>query len=252
MSAHDHFRGHWQVPSSRLGGSGSVVAYGSYGRPFVVFPSEQGSAWDFADNGMVDAVDGLLAGGRVKLYCVDSHDATSWSDRSKSAEERARSHLDYEAWLTDDVIPAIWGDCGGRLDVGTIGCSMGAFHALLLALRKADYVDRSLSLSGSYDPSHWQSWGDRGTDAYFTNPTDFVPRLEGGHLDWLRSRLWLTLVVGQGRWEDTTGALPSTRHMAGLLQEQGLHCDLDVWGHDVPHDWPSWRNQLAHHLPRLA
>ncbi len=26
----------------------------------------------------------------------------------------------------------------------------------------------------------------------------------------------------------------------------------DLWGHDVPHDWPSWRAQIAHHLPRFV
>lgn len=31
------------------------------------------------------------------------------------------------------------------------------------------------------------------------------------------------------------------------------HCRyLDLWGHDVPHDWPSWRAQLAHHMPRFC
>jgi esterase/lipase superfamily enzyme len=28
--------------------------------------------------------------------------------------------------------------------------------------------------------------------------------------------------------------------------------ELDVWGHDVPHDWPAWRAQIAHHLPRFV
>jgi esterase/lipase superfamily enzyme len=31
-----------------------------------------------------------------------------------------------------------------------------------------------------------------------------------------------------------------------------LRHELDLWGHDVPHDWPSWRAQLAHHLPRCC
>ena len=70
--------------------------------------------------------------------------------------------------------------------------------------------------------------------------------------DWLRSRLSVLLVVGQGMWEDSTGALPSTRHMAALLTGKGIRCDLDVWGYDIPHDWPSWRAQLAHHLPRFC
>ena len=62
----------------------------------------------------------------------------------------------------------------------------------------------------------------------------------------------IVLVVGQGQWEDTTGALHSTRSFASLLDSKGLRCELDVWGHDVPHDWPSWRAQLAHHLPRFV
>jgi len=50
----------------------------------------------------------------------------------------------------------------------------------------------------------------------------------------------------------TTGALESTKHFAGLLREKGLNVELDLWGHDVIHDWPSWRDQIAHHLPRFC
>jgi esterase/lipase superfamily enzyme len=107
-------------------------------------------------------------------------------------------------------------------------------------------------MSGNYDPSSWHGWGEQGEAAYFANPVRFVPGLHGDHLDWLRSRLSVLLVVGQGQWEDTTGALPSSRHMAALLRDKGIRIELDEWGHDVPHDWPSWRRQLAHHLPRFC
>jgi S-formylglutathione hydrolase FrmB len=53
-------------------------------------------------------------------------------------------------------------------------------------------------------------------------------------------------------WEDTTGALESTRAFGALGAEMGLRVETDLWGHDVPHDWPSWARQLAHHLPRFA
>jgi esterase/lipase superfamily enzyme len=76
--------------------------------------------------------------------------------------------------------------------------------------------------------------------------------LHGDHLDWLRSRLSVLLVCGQGQWEDTTGSLESTRRMAQLLTAKGVRHEIDLWGHDVPHDWPSWRAQLAHHLPRFC
>jgi esterase/lipase superfamily enzyme len=81
---------------------------------------------------------------------------------------------------------------------------------------------------------------------------DYVGHLGGDHLDWLRGRVSLLLVCGQGQWEDTTGALDSTRRLAALLQSKGIRCELDLWGHDVAHDWPSWRAQFAHHLQRFC
>ena len=74
----------------------------------------------------------------------------------------------------------------------------------------------------------------------------------GCSIQWLRGRASLLLVCGQGQWEDTTGALPSTRQFAALLASKGIRHELDLWGHDVPHDWPSWRAQLAHHMPRFC
>jgi esterase/lipase superfamily enzyme len=167
-------------------------------------------------------------------------------------EDRARRHAEYEQWIVDSVLPFLWDDCGGVTEVGTIGASMGAYHALTFALRRADLFPLSISLSGNYDPSSWHGWGEQGEAAYFANPMQFVPGLGGDHLDWLRSRLSVLLVVGQGMWEDTTGSLESTRRMAWLLQEKGIRCELDQWGYDVPHDWPSWQRQLAHHLPRFC
>ena len=79
-----------------------------------------------------------------------------------------------------------------------------------------------------------------------------MPDLHGDHLDWLRRAVPSVLVCGQGMWEDTTGALDSTRTLAGLLAEKGIPHELDLWGYDVAHDWPWWRRQLAHHLPRIC
>jgi esterase/lipase superfamily enzyme len=231
---------------------GRVVRYGHWGRPVLAFPTERGGAYDFADRGMVDAVGGLLEAGRIKLYCVDSGDGASWAATDLPLEERARRHAGYETWIVDRVVPYLRADSGDAADVIAVGCSMGAYHALNFALKRADLFPLALCLSGNYDPSSWHGWGERGEAAYFNNPVDYVPNLHGEHLDWLRDRLSVLLVCGQGQWEDTTGSLDSTRLMARLLVDRGLRCELDLWGHDVPHDWPSWRDQLAHHLPRFC
>jgi esterase/lipase superfamily enzyme len=230
-----------------------VIRYGHFGRPVIVFPSEQGRAWDYESNGMVDAVADLVEAGRVKLYCVDSFDGDSWSDTGSPLEERARRHQAYAGWITDHVVPLIRGDSPGSDGYVATGCSMGAFHALNLALTRADLFPVAICQSGSYDPSRWHAWGERGDAAYFNNPTDYVPQLHGEHLEWLRSRVQILLVAGEGPWEThPTESLPQARQMAGLLAERGIPHELDIWGHDSAHDWPWWRKQIAHHLPRFC
>jgi esterase/lipase superfamily enzyme len=234
------------------GARATVAVYGHYGRPVLVFPTEGGNAREFAENGMVAAVGDLIDAGRVKLYCVDSFDAGTWSAGDLPLEERARRHGEYESWILDAVVPHIRVDSGEVAEMATAGCSMGAFHALNFAFKRADLFPLALCLSGNYDPAAWRPWGERGDALYFNNPTDYVSHLNGDHRDWLRSRLSILLVCGQGRWEDTTGALESTRRMAGLLALQGVPHEFDLWGADSPHDWPSWRAQLSRHLPRFC
>ena len=237
---------------SPAGDRGSVAVYGHYGRPVLVFPTEGGYAGEFADHGMVAAVGDLIDAGRVKLYCVDSFDGGTWSAADLPLEQRAMRHGAYESWILDAVVPHVRDDSGGTAEMVAAGCSLGAFHALNFAFKRADVFPLALCFSGNYDPTTWRGWGEQGDALYFNNPIAYVANLHGDHLDWLRSRLSLLLVCGQGQWEDTTGSLVSTRRMADLLTAKGIHHEMDLWGYDVPHDWPSWQAQIAHHLPRFC
>jgi esterase/lipase superfamily enzyme len=245
-----HYAVHLTSPST--GAAGTMAVYGHWGRPLLVFPTEGGHAREFADRGGVAAVQDLIDGGRVKLYCVDSFDAGTWAAADLPLEERARRHAVYESWIVDTVVPHLRADSGGAGEIVTAGCSLGAYHALNFAFKRADLFPLALCFSGNYNPASWKSWGERGDAVYFNNPIDYVANLHGSHLEWLRSRLSLLLVCGQGRWEDTTGALRSTREMAQILAAKHIRHELDLWGFDVPHDWPSWQAQLAHHLPRFC
>jgi len=243
----------YDLYSPAIGSAGRVIGYGHWGRPLLAFPAESGGASDFESNGMVAAIADLIDAGRVKLYCVDSFDAGSWARHDIPLEERARQHGRYESWITEQVAPHIQADCGGAAEILTTGCSLGAYHAVNFALKRADLFPLAIGLSGNYDPATWHAWGERGDAAYFSNPMDYIANAGGDHLDWLRSRVSILLVVGQGAWEThPTGALPSSRRFAALLQERGIRCELDLWGYDVAHDWPWWRRQLAHHLPRFC
>jgi esterase/lipase superfamily enzyme len=229
---------------------GAVFTYGHWGRPVIAFPSENGEPWDWESNGMTDALAPLFAAERLKLYCVSSFDRGSWTQGDQPLEERARRHGIYERWLLERVVPFVQQDASSHELIVT-GASFGAYHAANFCLKHAHVFPVAICMSGVYDVSR-VGWGERGDAVYFNNPIDYVRHLDGGHLDWLRSQASLVLVCGQGQWEDTTGALDSTRSFAALLAEKGIRHELDLWGYDVPHDWPSWRAQIAHHLPRFV
>ena len=237
--------------SPAIGAEGSLLAFGHHGRPLLVFPSQQGSYTDFESNGMVGSLQWLIDEGRLKIYCVSSYDSLSWSADSIPLEERAWRHTLYEDWIVNQVVPWIHADCGGHAEIMTTGCSFGAYHAANFALKRADLFPLAICLSGVYDVGV-VGWGERGDNFYFNNPVDYVGRLDGDHLEWLRSRVNLLIVAGQGQWEDTTGALESSKQFAKILESKGITHELDLWGHDVPHDWPSWRAQIAHHVQRFC
>ena len=240
---------HTSLWSPAIGAEGRVIAYGHWGRPLLAFPSQEGPAWQYEERGMIDAVADLIEAGRVKVYAVDSFDSGSWYRGDLPLEQRARLHSRYEDWILNQVVPFVQADSDSAEIVAT-GVSFGAYHAANFALRHAQFFPLAICQSGVYDVSV-VAGGDRGDAVYFNNPADYVQHLHGEHLDWLRGQVNLLLIAGQGEWEDTTGALESTRQFAGLLGEKGIRHELDLWGHDSPHDWPAWRAQIAHHLPRF-
>jgi esterase/lipase superfamily enzyme len=49
---------------------------------------------------------------------------------------------------------------------------------------------------------------------------------------------------GEGPYE----APDAAREFAGILYSKGVNYELDVWGPEWKHDWPTWRALLPHYL----
>jgi esterase/lipase superfamily enzyme len=238
---------HHSLWSPAIGAEASVLSYGHWGRPLLAFPSQQGPAWQYEENGMIDTIGDLIEGGRVKVYTVDSYDSGSWYRDGLSLEERAQQHGRYEDWIVNQAVPFIRADSRDEVEIAVTGVTSAPAAT---SPWRADLFPLAICHGGVYDVCVVAGGG--GDAVYFNNPADYISHLGGDHLDWLRGQVNLLLICGQGSWEDSTGALESTRRFAGQLGEKGIRHELDVWGHDVPHDWPAWRAQIAHHLPRFV
>ncbi len=59
-----------------LGHDMELKVYGYYGKPVLVFPSQQGRFHDFEDWGMTTTLSGFIEAGQIKLFTVNSIDGS--------------------------------------------------------------------------------------------------------------------------------------------------------------------------------
>ncbi len=239
-------RRYLRLPSPAIGREMEVLAYGHHGPPMIAFPSGGGAFHDFEDNGMVDAVAHLLEAGRLKLYCTESLDHETWMRPDVDPYWRGVRYAAFQDYLTKDLVPFVEGDCQTpSIAIALTGCSFGAYHAANFSLKVPERFRYALCMSGRYDLEAITGKSDA-MEVYFNNPLAYVHNLHGGDLDRVRRHTFLTLVCGQGAWEDK--CLDETKWLAGLLADKGIPHELDLWGHDVEHHWYWWRQQFAYHL----
>lgn len=236
------------IPSSILERRIYLWQYGHFGAPLLVFPSASGMAHEWEQHGMIDALAGLIDAGRLKVYCVESNVAEAWTRRENDPRWRMQRHMLYEQFIMRELVPYIRTDCRSEsIPLAVTGCSLGGYYAANFALKYPSVFRYALCLSARYDVSEFTA-GLEGDDAYFNNPMAYVPNLHGEMLDQVRSSTHLTLVCGQGKWED--GNHQETRRFGDVLARKQIPHECDIWGHDVAHEWDWWCRQVVHHLGR--
>lgn len=233
--------------SDRLQDEITVVRWGTFGKPVLVFPSAGGDAGEIERFGLVDACGQLLADGRIKLYSVDSVAGQAMITKAGSPEHRTWLLNQFHQCIRYEVVPAIHADLGGQaVDVIASGASIGAFNAVAVLCRYPDVFSAAIGMSGSYRIERFYDQAS-GQDLYFSAPLQFLPGLEGPQLDLLRRR-YVVLAAGEGAWED----IGESWQMASALGAKEIPNRVDNWGPQWEHDWPTWHRMLPQYLGELT
>jgi esterase/lipase superfamily enzyme len=241
---------HERVNSHHMGRPMHLWRYGHFGLPMLVFPSAAGFAHEWAAQGMVEALGDWIGAGRLKLYTTESNVSEAWTRRERPADWRIQRHQAFEHYVMEELVPWIRDDCrSSGIRIAVSGCSLGAYYAANFALKYPDVFHYALCMSGRYEMRHFTDGFTNG-DVFFNNPLAYVPGLEGGALERVRQQTHLTLVCGQGPWEE--GCIEETQALADVLQRKGISHWRDIWGHDSAHQWPWWKRQARYHLGRLV
>ena len=222
--------------SPSLGREMELLHFGHSGRPLLVFPTSMGRFYQWEDFGLVGALADVIESGRVQLVCVDSVDGESWYARDRPPADRVRRHLQYEAYLVNEILP--------RMPALPVACgaSFGALHAVLLAARHPTRVGGFIALSGAFDTNRWLD-GYHDDNTYFTNLMAFLPGLaDDAYLGPLRAQDPKVIATGE---QDPN--VEDSIKLASLLAERGVQVGLEIWP-GWAHDWPYWKDMMRRYI----
>jgi esterase/lipase superfamily enzyme len=235
--------------SSRLGREMELKIYGHAGKPIIHFPSQGGRFYEAEDFGLIHSIEWFIESGRIRVITVDSLDYETWSNMQMHPRDRGFRYAQYEQYLLNEVIPLARNGSGSdAANIATSGCSMGAYHAANFFFKNPAVFDAVIAISGMYSLRNLV--GDFADDlVYFNSPLMFLKNLEDDHILNHYRNSKITIAVGQGRWEEDM--IRDTLEIKYVLEQKQIPAWVDLWGHDVDHDWPWWRQMMPYFVGKM-
>jgi esterase/lipase superfamily enzyme len=224
-----------------------LVAYGHAGYPVLMFPTAAADYLEYERFDLIDAIKPLIEAGKIRAFSINSVNKYSLLNRESHPSWKIEMLSRYDRYVMDEVLPLIRNECGPDPHPLTTGASLGAFLAANTYFKHSDVFRGTIAMSGSYDIYNYlESYYD--DNVYFNNPMMYLKNLnDEHHLPQLRQADSIVIVSGQGSYE----APNRSRELSDVLNSKGIPHLLELWGHDVSHDWPWWRKMLPYYLRRF-
>jgi len=222
-----------------------IVRYGSFGMPMLFFPTAAADYLEYERFKLIEALSEYIDAGLVTIFSIDSVNKDAWLNEEIAPAERATLQVKYDRYISDEVVPWIREESQTPdIPIVTTGASFGAYHAMNTMLKHPDLFSGTIAMSGCYDIRR-SCDGYHDENVYFNNPIEYIPNLEDEELLKQIRGTRITIVTGQGNYENPD----MSKEMAGILEAKNIPANLDLWGEDIPHDWPSWEKMLKHFIP---
>lgn len=232
----------WYSP--RLNKEMEIAVYGHYGMALLMFPSAAADYLEYERFYLIDSIAPFIEAGKIKAFSINSINSESWLNEHMPSPYKAIRHQQYNDYITEEVVPFIRTTTSDETPIITTGVSLGALHCANTFFRRPDLFDGTIAMSGSYDIKAYSD-GYYDDNCYFNSPVDYLPNLnDEWTLNQLRSKHHIYILSGQGNYE----APERSVQLGRILDAKGIPHVVDLWGHDQPHDWPTWRKMLPHVL----
>jgi len=221
-----------------------IVAYGDYGFALLLVPTAAADYLEYERFQLMDYLAPFVDSGKVKIFSINSINTESWLNNEMAGEHKAIRHNQFNQYVFNEVVPFIRTNTSQETPIITCGASFGALHSMNLFLKRPDLINGVIAMSGVYDLTEYTK-GFYDDQVYFNSPQHFMPNLtDEWNLHHIRQSRHIHILTGSGDYEDPQ----ASRTFSGILHNKGISHELDIWGREWKHDWPTWRAMLPAYL----
>lgn len=232
----------WYSPA--LGQEMPIVTYGHYGIALLLVPTAAADYLEYERFQMIDALAPIIESGKVKVFSINSINMQSWMNKHMEPAHKAIRQNDWNRYVYEEVIPFIRNSTSWDTPIIVSGASFGALHSMNLFLKRPDLLNGVIAMSGVYNLMEYTD-GFYDEQVYFNSPAHYMPNLSDNYnLEHIRRSKNIHIFSGEGPYE----APDAAREFAGILYNKNINYELDIWGQEWKHDWPTWRAVLPHYL----
>ena len=219
----------------------NMAVYGHYGFAMLLFPSTTDSFLENEENGIIPAIESYIEKGKCTVFSIDSVNYETWLDSEKTPEEKSKRHFEFNVHIVQEVLPTIFGVCGGPVPIIVTGADFGAFHAANHYFRRPDLFHGLIAMSGTYNIEHFSN-GYFDENCYFNSPTHYLPNLNDEYwLSFLRSKHHVYLCTGNGKGEHPE----NLDHISEILKAKNIPFNPNYWSKEWGHDPETWAAMLV-------
>lgn len=221
-----------------------IATYGSFGFALLLVPTAAADYLEYERFQLIDSLQPFIDAGRVKVYSIDSINNDSWMNEQADPVYKSVRHQQWNQYVYDEVVPFIRNTSSWDTPIITCGASFGALHSMNLFLKRPDLVNGVIAMSGVYNLMEYTK-GYYDDNVYFNSPAHYIPNLtDHAILEQIRKSRHIHILSGSGNYEDPA----ASGDFARQLYDKGIWYELDIWGTEWTHDWPTWRAMLPHYL----
>jgi esterase/lipase superfamily enzyme len=221
-----------------------IVTYGHYGFALLLVPTAAADFLEYERFKLIDALAPHIEAGKCKVYSINSLNNESWMNKPMNGAHKAIRQNQWNQYVWNEVVPYIRNSSSPDTKIIVAGASFGALHSMNLFLKRPDLLNGVIAMSGVYNLMEYTD-GYYDEQVYFNSPAHYMPNLtDHWYLDRIRQSGHIHIFSGSGPYE----APDAAREFAGILYNKGIWYELDVWGQEWKHDWPTWIKVLPHYL----